>query len=98
MIAGLHTSIGCSIRLEQPRSKCLACLVTQVLLHWDRAALGREGELPIERCVVETAVGSVLAGGGVVDSFQASPVDCRKTHGTWFATGVDLAAGERERF
>ena len=60
--------------------------------------MGRtEGQLLIDKIVVETYSGRVLTVVGVVDVIQMGPVDGTQTHGARLARSVNLASAQVER-
>ena len=63
-------------------------------MQWQFALANREAEFGVQKRVVESHRGGVLAREGVVNPFQPRPVDGRQTHGARLATGVDFRATE----
>jgi len=64
----------------------------QCLEHWQSSAFFWFGNFCIDGSVVKPGCRGLVAGGGVVDRFKASPEDGGQAQRAGLAAGVDLAA------
>src|SRR2546430_139183 len=66
------------------------------LLHGERAGGEVEGDLLVNKIVVEADPGGVLPSGGKINAIEPRPINRGETHRTGLATGVEDATAQIE--